>query len=377
MKQKVIRVVTYDGSFNLIKGQLKFLKSKFNVIGVSSNGFNTEDTKKREGIHIECIEMERQIHLTKDLKALYKLYKFFKKEKPYIVHSMTPKAGLLSMTAAYLAKVPHRVHTFTGLIFPTKEGWMKRLLIITDRFLCRCATKIFPEGNGVKNDLINYKITNKPLEVIGNGNVNGIDTEKFSLKHFDEKTKKNKREQLGIKENDFVFLFAGRMVKDKGINELIDAFLKIDEAYNNVKLLILGVFEDELDPVKSATKKAILNNKNIITTDWVDDVRPYMAISNILTFPSYREGFPNVVIQAGAMGLPAIVTDINGSNEIIIEGENGTIIPSKNASELYNKMLLAYNKELSFDSLKCRQLIVSRYEQQFLWNAILKEYTNL
>ena len=378
-KKKLIRTSTVPLSLSgLLKGQLKFMSTHFEVIGVSSKGNNQlENLSHQEGIQTIPIEMARPIAPLKDLKSLWQLYRLFKKEKPFIVHSITPKAGLLTMIAAKFAGVPHRLHTFTGLIFPTKTGVIQKILIFTDKILCYCATKVYPEGQGVKNDLIHYNITSKPLHIIGNGNVNGIDISYFSPNHFNETYKNDLKKQLQIEEKDYVFVFIGRLVKDKGMNELVHVFTQLNLEHPNCKLLLVGDYEETLDPVKPETLQRIKSNKNIISTGWIDDVRPYLAISNCLTFPSYREGFPNVVIQAGAMGLPSIVTDISGCNEIIIEGQNGTIIPVKNETRLYEKMLQMYQKEVVYNNTTCRDLIANRYQHETIWHALLEEYKSL
>jgi glycosyltransferase involved in cell wall biosynthesis len=379
MKKKLIRTATIPASLSgLLFGQLKFMSEYYEVIGVSSNNPDQlEKLSNQENIKTFPVNMYRQIAPLKDLKSLWQLYVLLKKEKPFIVHSITPKAGLLTMIAAKLAGVPHRLHTFTGLIFPTKSGWIQKLLIFTDKLLCYCATNIYPEGEGVKKDLLTYKITSKPLKILGNGNVNGIDINYFSPQLFDENSKSDLKEKLKIKKEDFVFVFVGRLVRDKGINELVNVFNKLSNKIEQIKLLLIGDYEETLDPLEAETLDLIKKNQHIITTGWTDDVRPYFAISDVLTFPSYREGFPNVVMQAGSMGLPSIVSNISGCNEIIIEGENGTIISPKNTEQLYDKMLSIYQKKLQFDSLKCRELIVSRYEQKRLWQAVLKEYQDL
>ena len=379
MKKKVIRTSTVPVSLSgLLEGQLKFLSQHYEVIGVSSS--DEEILKKlesREQIKTHAIDMSRQISILNDIKALVKLYFYFRKEKPFIVHSITPKAGLLSMVAAKLAGVPHRLHTFTGLIFPTRTGFGQKLLITMDRLLCWCATKIYPEGNGVKNDLQAFKITSKPLKIIANGNVNGIDLDYFSPDVFDADTKTKLKETLHINENDYVFIFVGRLVKDKGINELANVFEKISKVHSSAKLLLVGGYENELDPVLESTKHIIETNANVISTGWVDDVRPYFSIANCLVFPSYREGFPNVVLQAGAMGLPTIATNINGSNEIITDGENGFIIHVKNEDALYESMLKLYKKQDTFSGTKCRELIASRFKRKLVWESLLKEYNSL
>lgn len=380
MKSKLIRTSTISESLSiLLKGQLAFLNQWFYVIGISSPGNGIDVLKEREQIVVKSIKMKRNISLINDILSLLHLYLFFRKEKPLVVHSITPKAGLLSMLAAKMAKVPIRMHTFTGLIFPYKTGILQKILIMMDKFLCYSATNIYPEGEGVKRDLIEYNITKKPLKIIANGNVNGIDTSYFNPALFTTKQKEELQQQLNIQKDDFVFVFVGRLVADKGINELIKAFANVKKEYSNIKLLLVGSFEADLDPLNKDTIEQIGVNPDIISVGWQADVRPYFAISDALVFPSYREGFPNVVIQGAAMGLPAIVTDINGCNEIIVDGENGIIIPPKDDKTLAKKMAFFISDKDLINRLKlnAREMIISRYEQQVVWNALLEEYQTL
>ena len=245
-----------------------------------------------------------------------------------------------------------------------------------EKITCSCATKVIPEGDGVAETLRRNNITQKPLKKILNGNVNGID-----LDHF-------KRTRNVIKEADQIikkfggvyrFVFVGRIVKDKGLIELVTAFEQFQEKYLDARLFLVGKMEPELDPLPKDILDIIKNNDGIIEVGWQDDVRPWLVASNALFLPSYREGFPNVVIQAGAMGLPSVVSDINGCNEIIIEGENGYIVPTHDTEALYERMLcLVENKEKTeYMSPKTRPLIESRYKQEDVWNALLKEYNSL
>ena len=380
MKSILCRTATISMSLNvLLKGQLKFLNQHYDVTAISGSDDFLLELKQREGVSVLDIEMQRQIAPFEDLKSLWKLYKYFAKEKPLIVHSITPKAGLLTMIAAKMAGVPIRMHTFTGLIFPTRTGLMQKVLINMDKLLCYCATNIYPEGKGVRADLRQYKITKKPLKVLANGNVNGIDKDYFDSALYSSEDKIELRKELGILENDFVFIFVGRLVRDKGINELIAAFLKLQSNSKKVKLLLVGSFENDLDPLNIETIKAIHECNTIITVGFQEDVRPYYAFSDALVFPSYREGFPNVVLQAGAMGLPCIVTNISGSNEIISEGQNGTIIPVKDEAALFNAMIKVSSDKDYYSVLKsyARKMITSRYEQQVVWEALLAEYKSL
>lgn len=372
-KSKIIRTATVAISIDkLLEGQLKYLSNFYDVIGLSSYDPVLDKVKKREGVRIIDVAIERRVSIHNDLKSLCKLYYKFKEESPLIVHSITPKAGLLSMVAAKLAGVPIRIHTFTGLIFPSKKGIFKMILILMDKVLCLCATNIYPEGLGVKNDLIGNKITSKPLKILANGNINGVNLEYFNPNLFPTEDNLDLRKSLEIKENDLVFIFVGRLVRDKGINELVNVFDRLSKENSSVKLLLVGSFEENLDALKEETMYLIEYNDKIISVGYQQDVRPYFAISDVLTFPSYREGFPNVVLQAGAMNLFSIVSDISGCNEIIEDGVNGIIIPIKDTSSLYKAMKKTLVSKEEFQ--KPRKIIAEKYEQSIVWNALLAEY---
>ncbi|MBD5227495.1 MAG: glycosyltransferase family 4 protein [Bacteroidales bacterium] len=370
---KILRTTTVPGSINnFCRGLLRELTDDgYEVVAVSSPGPVMGEIAEREGVRTVAVTMHREISPLNDLKSLWGLIKVFRKEKPTMVHSMTPKAGLLSMMAAWVCRVPVRLHTFTGLVFPTSTGLKQKILIFTDRLTCACATHIVPEGEGVKNDLINYGITKKPLKVLGYGNVRGID-----LKRFDPELPEVKAKAEKIRKEDvFTFIFIGRLVGDKGINELVEAFKRLNEKYPSTRLILVGRLEANLDPLLPVTLEEIDRNNAILTTGEVKDVRPWLLASDALVFPSYREGFPNVVIEAGAMGLPSIVTDINGSREIIIEGENGTIVPSKNELALERAMEKFIDSTESTKAMadKARKLVADRFDQAFV-RKCLKDY---
>jgi glycosyltransferase involved in cell wall biosynthesis len=217
------------------------------------------------------------------------------------------------------------------------------------------------------------------LKVLGNGSSNGIDLDYYTKNQFSEKDIVSKRTDLNIPLKDFVFVFVGRIVTDKGINELVAAFEQIQRIYSNTSLLLVGPFEDDLDPVSEKTSKQITTNPKIITTGYQDDVREFYALSDALVFPSYREGFPNVVLQAGAMELPAIVSDINGCNEIIFDSENGIIIPVKDENKLFGAMEKIMTNKKLYEKIKSntRSMIASRYDQNEMWQELLNEYKML
>jgi glycosyltransferase involved in cell wall biosynthesis len=372
---KIIRTATVAITLNdLLKGQLAFLNQAHEIIAVSGEDHHLQAVRDREGVQAISVPMQRAIRPFHDLVSLYKLYRVLKKEKPTIVHSVSPKAGLLSMVAAYFAGVPIRMHMFTGLIFPTKTGLSHFLLLQMDRLLCLFATHIYPEGNGVRSDLIQYGVTKKPLHLIANGNITGVDANYFTIPT--NESIETTRSSLGIGHSDYVFLYVGRLVGDKGINELIAAFTAHELQSKYVKLLLVGYLESKLDPLKLETIQAIETNEKIIFVGFQADVRPYYAIADCLVLPSYREGFPNVLLQGGAMGLPSIVTNVNGSNEIIQTGFNGAIIPVKNPNALLETMLEYCNegKITANKKLKIRAHICEKYSQNLVWSAIIEEY---
>lgn len=373
--KKIIRTSTIPDSLEIfLKGFLKILSNEYEVLAVSSPGEQLDIVREREGVRTVAISMERHINICKDLVSLFRLIRLFRKERPSIVHSMTPKAGLLSMLAAKITGVPVRIHTFTGLIFPTSNGLKRNVLIFMDKIICRCATYINPEGRGVANDLTKYRITNKPLHIIANGNVRGVDMDWY--KRTEQVLEQAK--QIRIKDS-FTFSFVGRLVRDKGINELTYAFNKLTQSFPHIRLILIGWYEEKLDPLTTETIDIIQRNSQIISVGRQQDIRPFLAASDAFVFPSYREGFPNSVLEAGALGLPAIVTDINGCNEIIVPGKNGDIIPPRDEHALYEKMKewILNPDKVALMAGNSRKFIEERFEQKMIWNELLKVYKNL
>lgn len=378
-KKKIIRASTVPQSLDVFcKGILKELSEKYEVVALSSPGEPLDRVREREGVRTISVPMERHISLMKDLKALLAMIKTLRKERPYMIHSMTPKAGLLCMVAGKLTGVPVRIHTFTGLVWPTSTGLKRKILMLTDKLTCACATNIIPEGQGVKNDLIAGKITKKPLKVLGFGNVMGVDMEHFSRRP--EVLKLAEELKLGD-ESKFTFLFVGRIVKDKGINELVGAFKKLYCEYPDIRLILVGPYEDNLDPISQESRDAISAYADIMAVGkkMGEELLAYYTAADCFVMPSYREGFPNTVLEAGAMGLASIVTDINGSREIIVDGENGMIVPPQNEDRLYHAMKMILTSPADRERLadKARKMISDRFEQSFVRKCLYEYYDEL
>ncbi len=372
--KKIIRATTVPQSLAAFcDGMLKDLSRDYEVIALSSPGESLEKVARREGVRTVAVEMARHISLLKDLRALFKIIRVFLRERPDMVHSMTPKAGLLCMMAGWLTGVPVRIHTFTGLVFPTASGLKRKVLMLTDRITCFCATHVIPEGEGVKKDLIDNKITRKPLHVLGFGNVRGVDMDYYSRTPEVEAAASSLRDP-----SRFTFLFVGRVVRDKGINELIGAFETLKKDYPLVRLFLVGPAEDDLDPVSEETRRTMDSDEDIIVTGSKSgvDLLAYYAASDCFVFPSYREGFPNTVLEAGALGLPSIVTDINGSREIIRDGLNGFMVPPRDRDALADAMKKMVSDPESRQSMAAvaRESVGSRFEIGFVRGKLYDFY---
>jgi len=380
MKPKLIRLTTVPISMNIIlKGQLGYMNQFFEVIGVTGydeKHFN--EIAQREGIRMKAVDMARTIAPFKDLRALWQLYRFFEAEKPTIVHTHTPKAGLLGMLAAFLARIPVRMHTVGGMPLTEVKGAKRVLLNWMERLTYACAHGVYPNSKGLQEIIIAEQFCHPDkLKVLANGGSNGINTDVFKPDYIPDAAQKKveMRQSLGIKEADIVLCFIGRIAKEKGMIELLPVFERLQQKYP-IQLILVGVFEKYYGALPEILVKRIENNPDIHFLGRFDDVRPYYAMSDIFVFPSYREGFPNAVLEAGAMGLPSIVTDINGCNEIIENRKNGLIIAPKSELELEKALLALLEQPALYDSLskQARPTIVQYFRREFVWAEMLKEY---
>lgn len=333
-KPKIIRATTIGSSLESFCAPiLPYLVDKYDIVVVSNPDEALERMSHLPGVRTIGVPMQRHIAPLSDLRLLWRMYRLMRRERPWLVHSMTPKAGLICMLAARLAGVPNRMHTFTGLIWPTSHGIKRSILKAMDRLLCSCATVINPEGRGVRDDMVRGGITRRSMVILGHGNVRGIDPEYYNPEDpgVRQTAKTLRRDDP---EASMVYVFVGRLVADKGIAELVRAFADVYDKNHGARLWLVGRTEDDLDPLDKDTRDTIASHPGIRAFGEQADVRPYLVGADAFVFPSHREGFPNVVLEAGAMGLPSIVTDINGSREIIENHYNGIIVAPGDAKAL-------------------------------------------
>lgn len=379
---KLIRVTTIPLALHtLLKGQMRYMNEHgFEVIMVSADGKEKEAVIKNEGCRHQVISMTRKITPFADLRSLWQLYRFFKKEKPDIVHSHTPKAGLLSMLAARLAGVKIRIHTIAGLRFMTSKGFTRKLLVRMEKLTASSATHVWPNSYSLlKYVEDNSLVKKRKLKVIGSGSSNGIDLRRFSVSSLQPQKLEEVKQQLQYDEKLTYLLSVGRIVKDKGIDELLNAFQQVHKQKENTRLVLLGSFEEDLDPVSEEAKQILKQHPAIIHINWSNEVEYYMHLATVLLHPSYREGFPNVLLQAGAMGCPICCSRIEGNVDIVAHEETGLLFNKMDAEDLRQKLDWALQQPDKMQQF-ARQLqkkVQQHYDRNFVQQSLKEEYLHL
>lgn len=378
---KLIRITTVPLSLKLLlTGQMKFMKEQgWEVIMVSAEGREVDQVVKSEGVRHEVIPFTRKITPFADLMCIWQLVQLFKREKPDIVHTHTPKAGLLGMIAANLAGVKIRIHTLAGIPAMAAEGSKKSLLENVEKWTYSNGTEIWPNSNGLKNFVEeNGLCPGSKLRIVGKGSSNGVDLDKFNRESLKENHLVAATMRILPGEDEFIILVVGRLVRDKGIQELVSAFLN-SKIVNRSKLVLLGAFEQDLNPLSPETIQTIQDHPKIIQIDWTDHVAHYLALADVLVHPSHREGFPNVLLEAGAMHVPVICSDIIGNTDIITQQKTGLIFPVKDATVLKEALEFAFVKrdKMAGYAAKLYQEIVDNYDRKIVQQEIYRNYQRL
>ena len=376
MKESFYIITTVPVSLVFFSGQIRILKSKFDVEVVSSSGEFLAEFANAEKVKSHVVDMERDISIVKDLKSLFIMTRLFSRNKPNFIHGNTPKAGLISMISGWLTRVPKRIYYIHGLRYQGATGLKKLLLMAMEKVSCHLATHVFSVSQGVKDTLYNDNITNKPVELIGYGSINGIDEHDFSNKNQSIPTINASNR---IAATDFVYGFIGRLVADKGINELVSAFLAINSNYENTRLVLVGPYEAHLSRLDIQTQNAIEQHPNIIWYDWQSDVRPFYKLMDIFVFPSFREGFGVSLIEALSMEVPVICSDISGCDEIIKHDETGILVRNFSIDSLAEAMIsLMDNKKKRLKlAKKGRSEVIRKYKRTKVWENTIAAYRSL
>ncbi|WP_200979433.1 glycosyltransferase family 4 protein [Echinicola sp. 20G] len=378
---KIIRVTTVPISLKLLlSGQMKYLKDAgWDVLMVSADGKEVNEVKRKEGCEHTVIPFTRKITPLHDLVCLWKLFQLFKQEKPDIVHSHTPKAGLLGMIAAKFAGVKVRIHTVAGLPYVVTKDNKRKLLETMERWTFSHATHVWPNAKSLQDFIVKENLTEATkVEVLGEGSSNGVDLERFNRDNLKENHLVAATMRVMPGDNDFIILAVGRLVKDKGIDQLVTAFLN-SKIVNHSKLVLLGDFEQELNPLDEETIRKIEDHPRIVQVNWSDHVEHYMAISDVLVHASHREGFPNVLLEAAAMQLPIICSDIMGNTDIVTNKKTGLVFPVKDKAVLKDALEFAYVKREVMQGLTDQLYldVTAKYGRKKMHALLLEKYRSL
>ena len=319
---------------------------------------------------IKDIPINREINLMADIKALLMLIVFFLKHRFSLVHSVSPKAGLLAMTASWVARVPNRIHTFTGQVWVTKKGPIKNLLRYLDKLIHLLSTQTIVDSKSQLNFLLKNEVVSiSKSRVIGPGSISGVDLKRFKT---NEQVRKKMRYEFGVKDSDVLVLFLGRFKKDKGILELIKAFTLIHSESSNFVLWCVGPDEENLT-------KILANSKGVRIFSYTQRPEDFMVAADFFCIPSHREGFGTAVIEAAACGIPSIGTNIYGLSDAIINGKTGILVePASHLAIMKALRTLYENEELRNKMGKAASLRANKiFSSEFFTNEIVIFYKKL
>jgi len=375
-KRKVCIVVATEMTIKaFLLDQIEALSKKYDITIIANTNNPSFINMLKIKASIICVAIERNISPWADIKGLFRLIYLFRKHKFDIVHSVTPKAGLLSMISGFLVRIPIRIHTFTGQVWITQSGFKKRVLKLMDKLLALLATNVLIDSNSQRAFLVEQGVVSeKKSIVLAKGSVSGVDTKRFSSNH---NARKEIRNDLNISEQDMVILFLGRLNKDKGVLDLSKTFCKLCEIYNNMHLLLVGPDEEKL---KSKITEILMQHKNRIHfIDYTNEPEKYMAAADIFCLPSYREGFGTVIIEAACSGIPAIGSRIYGITDAIEENVTGLLFNVGDIDSLLEKMLVFINNpgmRKRMGENACKRAIRD-FPKEMVTAALLKYYEML
>jgi glycosyltransferase involved in cell wall biosynthesis len=355
-------------------------KNGWEVLMVSASGIEVKQVFKQEGVKHKLIPFTRRITPFQDLICILKLFILFLKEKPDIVHTHTPKAGLLGMIAAKLAGVRIRIHTLAGMPAMSASGSRKTFLLKrAERWTYAFATEVWPNSRGLYQFVLDQELTTpSKIKIIGKGSSNGIDLNKYNRASLKENHLVAATMRIMPGEDDFIILAIGRLVKDKGIEELVSAFIN-SKIVGMSKLVLLGAFEQDLNPISQETIQTICEHPKIVQIDWSDHVAHYLALADVLVHPSHREGFPNVLLEAGAMQVPIICSDIIGNTDLVTQQKTGLLFPVKEASVLKEALEFAFVKrdKMAQYASNLYDHIVENFDRNKIHQELLTNYHRL
>ena len=378
---RVVNVTNSSISLGFLQGQLQYFQDRgFDMTVLSPERRNGEwEVARPEGVRIIEVPMEREIAPLRDLASLWRLWQIMRALCPAVTNVGTPKAGLLGGLAAWLNRVPCRFYTLHGLRFETTMGLRRRLLVYAERLACRFAHRVICVSQSVREKAIASGVTRRERTVVfGSGSCNGVDASRFSATPERMKQAAQLRRHLGIPAQAPVVLFVGRLTSDKGIPELMEAFLRLGNQFLDLRLLLVGCFEDE-DPLPLDTRTCLETHSNVIFAGPVENTAPYYAMADVLVLPSHREGLPTVVLEAQAAGKPVVGASVTGIVDLIVDRETGLLFPVGDVAALAEALARMITDKALASKLghAGQERVKHEFQQQQIWEGLYREYVGL
>lgn len=380
--KKLIRITTVPMALRyLLPGQPQFMQQNgFDVLMISADGPELADVVKNEGCRHIIVPMTRKITPLQDVKCLWQLIKIFKKEKPDIVHTHTPKAGLLGMLAAKLCGIKVRIHTVAGMPLMVEKGFKLKLLTFIEKLTYWAANHVWPNSQSLYNYITAHKFT-KPtkLNIICKGSTNGINLARFNKNVLTSEGTAAVKQQINYNAQNTYLLCIGRLVADKGIIELVHVFTKLQQQHAQLRLVLVGDFEQELDPLPVDVLEQIKSNAAIIHITWTQQVECFMHVADYFVFPSHREGFPNVLLQAGVMQCPIICSRIPGNVDIVSHEQTGLIFNTSNEDQMQQQIeyAITHTEKMKTMATTLHTIVNENYRRENIWQNMLATYNEL
>jgi glycosyltransferase involved in cell wall biosynthesis len=381
MSVPLLHVTTIPMSLTFLRGQVGYMKARgFEVHALSSPGEDLDAFGEREGVAVSAVEMPRRVTPLRDLRAVGAIVREMRRIRPVIVHAHTPKGGLLGMIAARAYGAPVRVYHMRGLPLTAATGWKRRLLWATERVACRLAHQVLCVSHTVRAEAVQAGVCPpEKIRVLLGGSGNGVDSEgRFNPARQGEAARARVRARFGIPAEAPVIGFVGRLVRDKGVVELAEAWAALREEHPDLHLVLVGPFEPQ-DPVPAGVERLLREDPRVHLAgmDW--DTPPYYAAMDLVVLPTYREGFPNVPLEAAAMGLPVVATRVPGCVDAVADGETGLLVEPRDACDL-RRALSVYLQEPALrrrHGEAARARVLRDFRQEAIWEAIHEEYLRL
>ena len=377
-RPRLVLAVNSSIAIGFLQGQPEYFQSSgFDVTVLCPERRSGEwEVSRPDGVRILEVPMEREISPVRDLHSAWHLWSILRALRPTVTNVGTPKAGLLGGFAAWLTRVPCRFYTLHGLRFETTTGFRRKLLIFAERLACRFAHRVVCVSHSVREKAIACGLVDRERALVfGAGSCNGVDVSRFAPTPQRMRRAAELRRQFGIPENAPVALFVGRLTCDKGITELMEAFLQLEDRFPELRLLLVGSFEDG-DPLPEDVRKRLETHERVILAGPVNDTAPYYAIADVLVLPSHREGLPTVVLEGHAAGKPVIGAAATGIVDLLADGETGLLFPVGDASALADAVARLINdKPLAMKlALAGQEQVKRKFGQELIWAALRREY---